>query len=168
MSTILLFGARSDGEVFLSDPANLDDDGTAVTLRAVTATWAPTGWWGESIWRTMTLVTSANVGCTVLMTPIVDGVALDTAPDCTVQFVLATPEAGQRTQVRSVVALSRPVQIGTSEVKKVGLRGSWVQFLVETVGEVMLPEGETNPDLRFEAIETEVEPMLRSQQVVNA
>lgn len=161
--TTLLFGARSGGEVFLSDPGNVHDDGTAVTLRAITATWAPNGWWGEAIWRTVTLVTSANVGGVFQVTPLVDGVAQPV-----ITFTLPTPSAGERTQVRTVIGLSRPVSIGVVQVKKVGLRGTWVQFLVETVGAVTVPSGEVNPDLRVEACEIEVEPMLRSQQVVNA
>ncbi len=169
--TLMLFGARSDGEIFLSDPANLEDDGEAVTLRAITGTWAPVGWWGESIWRTVTVITSANVGATFRITPIVDAVPQDGtngSVDSTVQYVVATPQAGSRTQVRSIVGLSRSVQVGSSEVNKVGIRGTWLQFLVETVGVVTVPEGEVNPDLRIEGVETESEPMLRSQQVVNA
>lgn len=170
-ATILLFGAKDQGHVYLSSQSNPSDAEVPVTLRAVTAVWAPSGWWGDALWRTVTVTVSANVGASFLLTPIVDGIVLDGtngAVDSRVNWSIPTPSAGQRVQTKRVVGLSRPITIGTTSTSVVGLRGTWLQILIETVGAIDIPVGELNPDFRVDALETEVEPLLRTQQVVNA
>lgn len=167
----LLFGSLSDGEIFQPAQSNLSDDGTPVCLRAITGTWAPAGWMQTALYRTVTLNVSSNVGATVRVTPILQGVALDGTsgnPDCRITFVIAVPSAGNRTESRNILGLSRPVSTDLGNDFKVGLRGSWVNFLVETVGEVDASNGETNPDFRAEAVS--IEPVLlgQTQQVRNA
>jgi hypothetical protein len=167
----LLFGANSAGEIFQFGPLNTDENVTAVCLRALTTYWAPNGWTDEALWRIATVIISSNVGGTFQLTPIVDQITLDGTggePDCRVTYVVETPSAGIRKQIRTLVGLFRPVNVGTFSGMRVGLRGTFLQFLVETVGEITIPVGETNPDIRFEGVEVETESLGGTKQVVNA
>lgn len=166
----ILFGAAAGGEIFSLSHQNLEDDGTAVCIRAITGTWAPNGWWGTALWRTVTVNVSANVGATIRVTPIVDGAVQDGSegPDCRVSFTLTAPAAGQRAERRSIVGLSRPVTMNGTDYGKVGLRGTFLAFLVETLGVLDVSNGETNPDFRVEALSVAVQPQYRTTQVVNA
>lgn len=166
----LLFGGRSDGAIFQPGQANLADAGEAVCLRAVTGTWAPNGWFQSVLFRTVTVNVAANVGATVRVTPILNGKVLDGTlgqPDCRVTFTLSVPPAGQRTETRTIVGLSRPVGDDPT-AGRVGLRGTWLSFLVETIGLLDVSNGETNPDFRAEALSIEPYPLGQTQQVVNA
>lgn len=171
-ATILLFGSSSNGDIYRTDPANVDDGGAAVELRAITGTWAPNGWLENALYRTATVVVSSNVGATMRLTPILEGNRLDGTggqPDARVTFSIATPAAaGERVVSRIPVGLSRPVTMAGGSVAKVGLRGTWIQMLVETQGAVTLPPGELNADCRVEAISVEIEALGQTQQVVNA
>ena len=170
-ATILLFGGLTGGDVYRLQGGNVADAGAPVLLRAITAVWAPNGWLQGAAFRTVTVSVSANVGAPFRLTPIVDGGPLDGTggqPDARASWTMATPAARQRTTIRTVVGLARPVTIAGSSAAKVGLRGSWIQFLLETTGAVTVPTGETNPDLRVAALSMEVEPLGQTQQAVNA
>lgn len=168
MST-LLFGAKDQGSIYSQSQSNLHDAGTPVTLQALTATWAPVGWTGDGLFRTVAVMVSANVGASVRVTPILNGVVLDgvSGEDCRIDFTLAAPVAGQRVEMRSILGLSRSVSVGLADPVKVGLRGTWLQFLVETIGLLDVSNGETNPDFRAEATEIDVYPLNQTEQVVN-
>lgn len=150
-----------------------DDAGSPVLLRATTAVFAPNGWWQEALHRVFTLVLSTNVGVTVRVTPILEGLALDGSsgrPDSRALFTIPVPDAsGQRVLQKINVGLFQPVRVFGTVVGRTGLRGTWVQFLVESVGPIVLPVVmESPPDLRFEGPELEWEPLLGRQQVTNA
>lgn len=171
MPNTLLFGAYGAASVYRYDQSQLTDGATPVTLRATTTVWAPNGWWGEALWRTLTLVVDANVGCTLRLTAILADGHLDGTlgnPDTRVTFTLATPAAGERTQRRVDVGLWYPLTVLGTQMGVVGLRGTFVSFQLDSIGSVVLPTGETNPDLRFDACELDVEPLLQTGQVVNA
>lgn len=170
-ATILLFGGAAGGDVFRQLVGNLEDDGTPVLLSAITATWAPNGWLQGAAFRTVTVSVSTNVGADFRLTPIVDGVALDGTggqPDARVSWTLPAPSAGERTTIRQVVGLSRPVDLEGVQTMRVGIRGTFVQLLLETTSAIVLPSGETDPDLRVAALSLEVEPLGQVVQAVNA
>lgn len=170
-ATILLFGSSSNGDIYRTDPGNVADGATPVELRAITEVWAPNGWLQNALYRTATVVVSSNVGATIRLTPILEGQPLDgtnSQPDARVTFTVPTPAAGERVVVRTPLGLSRPVTLAGGSVAKVGIRGSWIQMLVESIGAVTLPSGELNADFRVDAISVEVEPLGQTQQVANA
>lgn len=169
--SILLLGRAVGGDLHRYDTTEVADGGAPIALRTTTDLWAPNGWWGEAIWPTVTVVVSSNLGATFQLTPIVDGIPLDGSggqPDCRVTFDFTTPAAGERTTRRLVVGLSRPIRVLGTPYGRMGLRGTWIQLQLASVGAFTLPAGETNPDLRLDGNELEVVPLLRSQQVVNA
>ncbi|HUU95990.1 MAG TPA: hypothetical protein VM487_09625 [Phycisphaerae bacterium] len=171
MSNTILFGALGTGEVFRYQQDQLDDDGTPVSLRATSQIWAPNTWWGEALWRSVTVVISANVGVTCLITPIVDDHKYDGTngyPDTRVTFTLDAPSPGERATRRTLVGLYRPITIDGTDYGRTGLRGTWIQFQIDTVGAIVVPATETNPDLRFDGLDLDVEPLNNRQQVSNA
>lgn len=166
----LLFGAGASGAIFLPSRVNLTDAGVPVTLRAVTGVWAPNGWLQDVLVRTVTVTVSANVGGTLRVTPILNGRRYDgTAgqPDSRVTFTVPVPAVGERTETRTVVGLSRPVTNDLTGAR-VGLRGTWVSFLVETLGALDASNGEPNPDWRVESLTMEPVLLGQTQQVTNA
>lgn len=174
MANALIFGAgNATCAAYRYSVSNVADAGSPVLLRATTAIFAPNGWWQEALHRVLTLVVSANVGVTLRVTPILEGLPLDgTAgrPDARVTFTLDVPDAGgQRVTQKVNVGLYQPVRVFGTVTGRTGLRGTWVQFLVESIGPIVLPSvTESTPDLRLEGPELEWEPLLGRQQVVNA
>lgn len=172
MANNLLFG-QGGGTIgaFQYSPQNPDDDGTAVLLRAFTAVFAPSGWWQEALHRILTLMVSANVSTTVRVTPYLEGLALDGTegrPDARATFDLAPALGGDRITQKFNVGLFQPVRFLGSVVGRTGLRGTWVQFLIETTTPITVAVMESPADLRFDGVELEWEPLLGRQQVVNA
>lgn len=169
---MILYADASAPDIYQYQQASLDDDGEAVTWRATTATWAPNNWHDEAVIRTAVVVVSSNVGADLRITPIVNGVKYDGTngnPDSRVTFTIPTPAAGERLTARPIVGLYRPIVFeGDGTVLgRVGLRGTYFQFQLDSIGAVVVPSGELNPDFRFEGVEFDPAPARRTQQVVN-
>jgi hypothetical protein len=171
MPNTIIFGQGTSAAAYVYAATNPDDAGTPVLLRATSAVFAPNGWTGEALHRIASLIVSSTVGAACRVTPFLEGRALDGAdgrPDSRVTFTIATPAAGERTQVKVKVGLFVPVRMaGVDTGNRTGLRGTWIQLLLETTGAIDIPEGAV-PDLRFDGVEMQWEPLLGRQQVVNA
>lgn len=173
MANLILYGGALSPDAYQYQQYQTDDDGTAVALRSTTSVWAPSGWWGEAVFRTCVVIFSTNVGATVRLTPVVDGVPYDgtnDAPDCRVSYTIATPAAGERQVSREIIGVYRPIRFegDPTVLGRVGLRGTYFQFVLDSIGAIDVPSGEANPDLRFEGVELDPEPARRTTQVVNS
>lgn len=172
MPNLILYGGAASADAYQYRVDQTDDDGTPVLLRSTTAIWAPNGWYGEAVIRTCMVVVSSNVGAPMLLTPLLDGVPLDGTngnPDCRVTFDIPTPAAGERSTVRIPLGLFRPIRIeGGATLGSMGLRATWFQFQLDSTGALVVPSGETNPDLRFEGVELDPQALRPTAQVVNS
>lgn len=172
MPNTLLFAQGGGAAVYRLDPGQPDDHGTPVLLRAMTALFAPAGFWAEALHRTASFMVSANVGVACRVTPVLEALPLDGTggrPDARVTFTIATPAAGERVQTKQKIGLWAPVRIaGVDTGNRTGLRGTWIQLLVETTGAIDIPAGDVVPDLRIDGVELEWEALLGRQQVTNA
>lgn len=168
-STILL-GRLTGGQIHLMRPGQLVDDTTPIPLRATTELWAPAGWRDEAEWPVVVVTSSSNIGGTFRLTAIVDGVPQDgvAAPDRRVTWTVDPPAPGQRTMRRTPIGLSRPITIDGVNYGEMGLRGVWLQLLLESIGAFTEPVGTQVPDLRFDGVTIDVVPLNRSEQVINA
>ncbi len=170
MTQRLFFGAPGGGEFFALDPIYGDDDGTFVPFVATTELFTPAGWLDEATHRTATVVVNSNAGVPCRLTPILDGTALDGTggtSDCRVAFTIDTPtDAGRRRVTKVVVGLFQRIVVAGTERGRVALRGTYVQFLLETTGAPTLPTGEQSIDVRFDGIELDYSPKGNRQPTV--
>lgn len=164
----LLLGGAAGGTVYRWG-SSVQDAGVGVRFRAVTQIFAPNGWKDEALFRTVTVVVSSTVGVDCRLTPIIDGLVCDGAagrPDSRVAFSVPVPAAGARAVTKQQIGLFLPVIVAAVAVGRMGLRGTWVQVLLESTSEPVLPSGETNVDLRFDGIELDFAALAGRQQTV--
>lgn len=119
MSEILFYGEANGNRLFQSDSGHQDVD-QAIVVLAESDPVAPAGVGGESIFTGLTCVFLHTMAVTVVVTPIVDGVELETQ-----NIVLGSESA--RTRVQVELGLSIPITSDATERGRCAPRGTWFQ-----------------------------------------
>lgn len=148
-------GAQSVTTLLALTEANFRDAGPYdYNLVAKTNRAAPAGAGGECIFPALFLTTVHTAAVALYITPLVDGVALETQR-------LALPAAAADTVTAHEIGLSVPVLVGGNEVGRVYPRGTWFQVLIETRFDNV---AEIAAKVAVDAIEFEYEVVRESKQ----
>ena len=152
MEPRLFFGQGGGNSLYRSDASAADDGGAAFDLLAMTNRVAPGGAGGEAIFTVLWLPLTYTMVATVRITPILDGVALDSQE-------VALAGKSERTTQRWKFGLSVPYKDALNvEQGRFAARGARFQAKVETVG------GLAAGHLIVEGIELEHEVVRASQK----
>ncbi|KKM25825.1 hypothetical protein LCGC14_1591060 [marine sediment metagenome] len=119
MSDVLFYGEANGKRLFQSDTGHQDVD-QAIAFLAESDPVAPAGVGGESIFTGLVCVFLHTMACTVVVTPIVDGVELET------QSIVLGSE-GTRTRVQVELGLSIPITHSAVERGRCAPQGTWFQ-----------------------------------------
>lgn len=120
------FGQRGDSHILeLDGETYIDHDSYSYNLRARSNRYFPAGIGGEAIFPALYFTTIHNAAVSLFVTPIVDGVTLETQR-------LDLPNLGSNVASAHELGLSVPVIVSAVEVGRVYPRGTWLEVLVET------------------------------------
>jgi hypothetical protein len=164
MSQIVLLGGVGGGNIHRLGYGNPDDNGTFTPFVAVSQLFAAPDWTTELAMRYLVVVVSANAGIPLLMTPILEGAALDGTsgqPDCRVAFAIPVPTLGRvRSTVRVKVGLFNRIRLAAGQdLGRTAFRGAFAQFRIESTGAWTLASGETDADVRFDGVSVDYSPL---------
>ena len=122
MSEILFYGEANGNRLFQADSGHLDVD-AAIAVLAESDPISPAGPGGESVFYGLTVVVLHTMAVTIVLTPVVDGVALET------QNIVFTAK-GTRTREQVELGLSVPLMDAAGppvERGRCAPRGTWFQ-----------------------------------------
>ncbi len=119
MSETLFYGEANGNRLLEADTGYQDVD-TAIAVLAESDPIAPAGPGGESVFYGLTVVVLHTMAVTIVLTPIIDGVALETQ-----NIVLTTKATRTREQIE--LGLSIPIMHAAVERGRCAPRGTWFQ-----------------------------------------
>ncbi len=122
----MAFGAG--GNRILRLDTGHQDAGEPLNASITTGELAPAGASADCTFERLYLTLTHTAACELLVTPILDGVALPETHSIELQ-----PEMERRSRVFDL-PLSRVLEVGGVEAYRYALRGTWIAFRLETVG----------------------------------